>query len=170
MKKLILILGIMFLVSCTTQKSATNYFKKNDVQLAELCNERFPVPETERELIPGDTIVKEKIITLPGVDIPCPEPTAENPKPVVKCPPCQNKVTERTIRDTLKIKVRDTRELFIYQTELKKVNEKNSELQLQNETLKDDLRTAKNQRNNFMWILVCFGVGLALFVIFKIFK
>lgn len=174
MKPLISIIILVFLFGCASEEKlrskAKAFYKMHPEELAEFCNDEYPVPEIDREIIPGDTIVKEKVITVPGKEIECPEATPEKPIPTVKCPDCESKVIEKTIRDTVKVTVKDTREIFLYQTELKKVNESLENYRSENENIKQELRETKNTRNNMIWVLVLFGFGLLVFLGIKIFR
>lgn len=156
----------LLLTACVTEKKASKYFKVHDDKLAELCHERFPVADVE--IIPGEEIIKEVIREIPGEVIPCPEPTAENPRPVVKCPACREIIREIIRTDTIKVK--DTREVFIYQNELKASSEKNEALLAENSKIKELLNLCDKRKSNLMWIIILISVGVAGFVSFKIFK
>lgn len=167
MKKLILFLfTATLLASCATEakqrKKAKAFYLTHPTELAELCMEEFPIPEVDREIIPGDTIYKERIKIVPGEEIECPDPTLENPKPKVKCPDCESKIIEKTIRDTLKVTVKDTREIKI-------LTESNIILKQENEKLKENLSKTKNARNNLIWIVIFFIAGLGVFLGIKLF-
>lgn len=166
MKKTILIMLTLLLTACVTEKKATKYFKVHDDKLAELCHERFPVSDVE--FIPGEEIIKEVVRQIPGEVIPCPEPTTENPRPVVKCPACEEIIREIHRTDTIKVK--DTREIFIYQNELKASNQKNEFLQDENLKLKEQLHRSDKLKSNLMWIIILLCVSTAGYVGFKIFK
>lgn len=106
----------------------------NKGELAILCDDEFPfVPK----YIEGETIIVRD--TIPGVpiEIPCPEPTAENPKPSVKCPPCDKIKETHTRIDTVEVesgrktKALETKlrkaedELIATKTKLEAANQKN---------------------------------------------
>lgn len=170
MKTILTIACALLFTGCVTEqklkKSATEYFQTHQVELAKLCDQEFPIPEIQ--YIPGDTIVRYQSIIHPGVYIPCPEPTEENPKPVVKCP--ESKSETKYIYRTDTVKIADSRQIFIYQNELKAVNQRNEALAMENNILKDDNREAKNARNNWMWAFIVLAVINCAFIAFKIFK
>lgn len=114
---IILIILIAF-SSCTTQKKATNWMLNNKGELAILCDDEFPfVPK----YIEGETIIVRD--TIPGVpvEIPCPEPTPENPKPSVKCPPCDQVKETHTRIDT--VEVESGRKTKALETKLRKAED-----------------------------------------------
>lgn len=141
------------------ESNAEIFYRSNPAKLAELCHDEFPVSEIQ--YIPGDTIVKYHSIVHPGVVIPCPNPTPENPKPSVQCPDCIEKIKEVFRTDTVKVK--DTQQIYLYQTELKKVNEENDSM----ESKINDLETG---RNNWRWAFIVLAIAAGLFVVFKIIK
>src|SRR5690606_13855933 len=119
---------IAFCLSCNAEKKlakkekqAKEFYQIHPELLAEFCDDEFPIPEVQ--YIPGDTIIKTVTKEIPGKEIECPKPTAENPKPTVKCPICQNLTTYVYKTDT--VKIIDSRQVFLVQGELKKVNEIN---------------------------------------------
>lgn len=58
----------------------------NKGELAILCDDEFPSDTIK--IIPGLPVIKtDTIFSKTQIEIPCPEPTPENPKPSVKCPP-----------------------------------------------------------------------------------
>lgn len=160
MKKIIAILLIASLFSCATRKErAFNYYQKNKGELAQLCNDEFPFKE---EYIPGIPEVKtDTIYSSTVLEIPCPEPTPENPRPSVKCPPQKTIVQETVIRDT--IKVESTRHLKALNFEIA--------------TLKEDLATctdslAKSEKQNSTlrsWLTIL-GIIIGIYFLSKISK
>lgn len=105
---------------------------QNKPVLAELCSDVFPVEISE--IIKGDTVRIVDVEIIPGVDIVCPEPTPENPKPSVKCPDCERETITLTVHDT--IKVRDTAKEFFLNSEVEKSRSKINELSEKNDHLK----------------------------------
>lgn len=87
-----LLIGMLFLSSCMTQKRAVRYFQDHAFAAASYCSTAFPIKDStvylpgRQVVLPGDTIL------IPGQTVPCPPPPA---KQVVHCP------DSRLITDTL---------------------------------------------------------------------
>lgn len=170
MKAITLILSALLLIGCATQqkkedkrrKQAKEFFLINPKELAEICNETFPI--LDFEYLPGNYI--ETIDTIVNyVQIECPEPTLENPTPKVNCPESKTIFKEKVRIDTVKIV--DTRTIYLRNEEIKTQKELISK---QDELIKI-LEKEKNSENKskirYMWIS---GVLLGLILIYVAFK
>lgn len=160
---------LMLIFSCNAEKQlakkekqAKEFYQTHPTELAELCIEEFPTPDVI--YIPGDTIVEYKSIIHPGVYLPCPDPTPENPNPTVKCPDCKETVKYITKTDTIRFK--DLKDVQLYNGCRNEVKALGGEI---NE-LKDNINDLEKSRNNWMWIAICLGVAIIIFVLVKIFK
>lgn len=151
MKHLILVLGLFFIVGCVSQqKKAHQYFDSNRGELAEKCQDEFP--NDTIKIIQGVEVIKYDTISIPGVEIECPEPTPDNPKPKVKCPDC-DKITiikERT--DT--VVVRDNQEITALKYKISKQQENINDLEKENILIKDKLDVCNKKKKNYFWILL----------------
>lgn len=164
MKNLLLFFFVLMLFSCATrQEKSYNYYQKNKGELAQLCNDEFPFRE---EYIPGipevktDTVYSKKV-----VEIPCPEPTPENPKPTVKCPPEKTIIKEIYIRDT--IKVESSRKTKALEFEIQKLKK---ELQKKEEAIQKQNKQISKYKNfkTIGWTLSLLLLGIGLVI--RIFK
>ena len=151
---LILITVLLMTFACGSQKDkAYNYYQKNKGELAELCETEFPSKDIE--YIEGETKVKtDTIYSETQIEIPCPEPTDENPRPSVKCPP--EKIIEREIFRTDTIRVEHTQRIRALQSIIKKSEDDREELE-------KELSTLKKWRT----YLIAFVIALILFAILR---
>lgn len=102
MKPIFFIITVFFLFGCASkQERAGKFLNNNPEYFAQLCALNFPVQE---KLVPGKTIVDTLKITLPGVEIPCPEYIDQNgqlQKPKAKCPDVETKYITKFQTDTI---------------------------------------------------------------------
>lgn len=170
MKVITLILSVLLLIGCATQqkkedkqrKQAKEFFLINPKELAELCNETFPILDVE--YLPGTYIEKTDTV-INYVQIECPTPTIENPTPKVNCPETKTIFKEKLRIDT--IKIADTRTLYLLNEEIKTQKELISK---QDELIKilEKEKTSENKSKvRYMWIS---GVLLGLILIYVAFK
>lgn len=172
--RILIFIMVLALTSCASvqkkqekkEAKAKSFYLLNPEKLAELCDSEFPIPDIQ--YIPGDTIVKVVTKEIPGVEIVCPEPTPENPTPKVICPVCLEKT--KTVYKTDTVRIKDTREVFLVQEELKRVNIKNESQSDLINSQKDEIRDLQNGRNNWRWMFIILAVAAGLFFGFKIFK
>jgi len=152
---LILIVVVMMTLSCASKKDKAHaYFSQNKGELAEFCELEFPSKEVE--YIEGDTIViNDTIVSETQIEIPCPDPTPENPKPTVKCPEEKIIIRESVRVDT--VRVENTQKIRALQS-------RNSRLEKQNEDLSDSVSALQKWR---LWLLI---IALALGVVLIIKK
>lgn len=166
MKTIFSIACALIVFGCASEqklkKKATEYFQTHPTELAELCIEEFPTPDVI--YIPGDTIVEYKSIIHPGVYLPCPDPTPENPNPTVKCPDCKEIIKVITKTDTIRFK--DLKDVQLYNGCRNDVDVLNGQIN----DFKDDINDLEKSRNSWMWIAICLGVAVIIFVLVKIFK
>lgn len=162
-KVIVLFIGILIITGCATrQEKSYNYYQKNKGELAQLCNDEFPFKE---EYIPGiPEVIRDTVYSLSEIEIPCPEPTPQNPKPSVKCPPQKTIVEKVFIRDTIKVESsRKTKALeFEIQNLKNEINRKNKFLEKQ----KKQIGQYKTIRTIGWILLLLIGAGIIL----KIFK
>lgn len=146
----IFIVLILMTLSCASKKDKAHaYFSQNKGELAEFCELEFPSKEVE--YIEGDTIViNDTIVSETQIEIPCPDPTPENPKPTVKCPEEKIIVRESVRVDT--VRVENTQKIRALQS-------RNSRLEKQNEDLSDSVSVLQKWR---LWLLI---IALALGVV-----
>lgn len=102
MKPFFFIIILFFLFGCASKKErAEKFLNQNPEYFAQLCAINFPVKE---EFIKGDPIHDTIEITVPGVEIPCPEYIDQNgqkQQPKVKCPDSTIKTIKTTITNTI---------------------------------------------------------------------
>ena len=150
MRSIVLMIGIFFIVGCVSQqKKAHQYFDSNRGELAEKCQDEFP--NDTIKIIQGVEVIKYDTISIPGVEIECPEPTPDNPKPKVKCPDC-DKITiikERT--DT--VVVRDNQEITALKYKLTNANNELTEI-------KAEYAIIAKRNKKLSWVLIILLVGL----------
>lgn len=171
MNKLIILFAIIFFASCQSKalqeekkrQEANEFFAINKPELAELCKKEFPNLITQ--YIKGEPIITIEKEYIEGETIECPEPTKETPKPSVKCPPCESKT--KTIYKTDTIKITDTRDLYLKESENQSLKKSNESLFSDNQRLISELNKENKQKIKFMWL---FGSLLGLVLIYFAFK
>lgn len=100
---ILLTLGLSFvLFSCASkQERAQKYLNQNPEYFAQLCAINFPVKE---KLVPGKIIIDTVTVTIPGVEVPCPEYIDQNgqkQQPKAKCPDVDTKYITKFKTDTI---------------------------------------------------------------------
>lgn len=158
----VLIIGLGFtLFSCASkQERAQKYLNQNPEYFAQLCAINFPVKE---EFIKGDPIHDTIEISIPGVEIPCPEYVDQNgqkQQPKVKCPDSTIKTIKTTITNTI------TRENTANVIRLKT---ENSVLEAKNKSLLSDKAELNSVIKKWQIIaaVVSFLLICATYIIFK---
>lgn len=158
----LVILFILFLfalmTSCTTARKVEKWNAKNPVKAAAYCAKTFP-PVEWVEVI-RDTLTDTTIAFYPEWVF---DTLYVGPDTVVmkaKCPP--SKTITRTIRDTIKTRVRDSAAVYALQGQLQAQGKEIAVLQ-------DNVIEAKEGRNKWrLWCLITWGI-LASIIAVKIF-
>lgn len=140
------------------KEKAATFMLQNKPVLAELCSEEFPVKETE--VIEGETIVVVEKEYIPGEIIPCPEPTSDNPKPSVQCPPCEKEYIKTYRVDT--IKVRDYAKEYTLENKVRTLTYDNEKVNKELNSTKDKLR--ETQATLYIILLFVLLVALAAYI------
>lgn len=159
---ILLTLGLSFaLFSCASkQERAQKYLNQNPDYFAQLCAINFPVKE---EFIKGDPIHDTIEITIPGVEIPCPEYVDQNgqkQQPKVKCPDSKIKTIKTTITNT--ITRENTANVIRLKTENSKLAAEKQSLLSDNDELKSALKKWKIIAAVVSFLFLC-----SIYLIFK---
>lgn len=154
MGRLITFVSIVLLMSCASQKKKANqYFDSNRGELAEKCQKEFP--NDTIKIIKGETKTITDTITIQGVIIPCPEPTTENPKPVVKCPDSKTITITKERTDT--ILITDMQKIKSLEHNLKEAINKYQEQEKK-------LNNCNSKKDTYLWIIIILGLAVILYI------
>lgn len=130
---------MLFLFGCASKQERTEKFlKQNPEYFAQMCAINFPITE---KVIQGKTIVDTLKITIPGVEIPCPEYIDQNgqkQQPKVKCPDAETKYINKFKTDT--IYRENTANVIRLKTENSQLVNQNKSLFSENKELKATIR------------------------------
>ncbi|HLV52172.1 MAG TPA: hypothetical protein VKY44_09485 [Flavobacterium sp.] len=147
------IITIVFLFGCASkQERAEKFLNENPSYFAQLCAINFPITE---KIVPGKPVIDTVTVTLPGVEIPCPEYTDENgqkQQPKIKCPDAETKYITKFKTDT--IYKENTANVIRLQTD-------NLVLKQQNKDLED--KKSNLNKMILMWKLIATGIALLFF-------
>jgi hypothetical protein len=155
MRQLFYVFALFLISGCASRKDKANqYFDGHKGELAEKCQEEFPIDTIK--IITGETKVVIDTLLIPGVEIPCPETTINKPKPTVKCPPNKTVTITKERMDTLIIV--DTQKTKTLEFKLKTAEEEIYELLLKSDKLGQDLKSARKTKNSFLWALIALSV------------
>lgn len=152
---------LFFLCSCSTYKKKLEKTKKflneNQVELAKLCTEKFPVVE---RTVKGKTdTIQGQTVYLESEKIPCPDgTTVTTPRKQVTCPPS----TERV--DTLFVP--DKAKEFVLLDEIKSLQDALTVYEVKLREKEKELTEAKKTAKNRLFIIIglgaLFGLGAVL--------
>lgn len=164
MRLLVILFCSTLLMSCGASyklKKFKEYAYKNENSkvVAETCNILFPCKVTETEI---KEVITERVDTIKGDSIPCPEATLNDPRPYVKCPDVKCTSTHTHTHEVQKVE--DTRRLEILQRdfdEFKKNSEEKYNTLLKDyenvlnqlKTCKIEKETIKKKANKRGWII-----------------
>jgi len=161
MKPIFFIISLFFLFGCASKKERTEKFlNSNPEYFAQLCAMNFPV---QKKIVPGKTIIDTLKITLPGVEIPCPEyidQKGQLQQKKVKCPDVDTKYITKFKTDTIYIE--NTANVIRLKTE-------NSKLQSEKQMLTDENSELKSALKKWQIIaaVVFFLFLSSIYIIFK---
>lgn len=166
----LILLSVVLLASCVTEKKAVNYMRTHPEKLAEMCANTFP-PKIEyrpgKPIYKTDSIIEIRIDTV-KVTVDCPDGT----KVDADCPP--NKTITKTIRDS--VMVTDTLEVISTQM-VAKLADMEYKLSASKTDLgdmikdRDKYKEKSSEKGKWNWILggvLTLLVGIKLVRFFKV--
>lgn len=166
------LLILLILAGCQNQatktakekKIANDYFAKNRDELALKCKTEFPNLITE--YVKGNETIKVDTIYQQGEIIECPEPTEQNPKPVIKCPDTKSVIKYVDRIDTLK--VADTREIYLRDTKINEQSELLKELGIKLSETELKLLKEQDTKKKFKNLSIILAILLSIGILAKI--
>lgn len=117
MKRILGVIVMVTLFSCSSEKRFVELFDKHPIKAAELCAENYP---PILKYIKGDTIVNEYTIYRETDSVPCPEAKDEKGNaitPKVKCP--DTEIIHKIITTVDTIQVLDSATVTAFQNAIK---------------------------------------------------
>lgn len=155
MRKLLILSLMVILFSCTTQRKADKFYRKNPILLAQKCAETFPVIP---KYIKGKDSIIYDTTTVTGDSIPCPPQTGAKVVKV-KCPD-QKTITNTIFRVDTLIKL-DSARLKLCELRL-------AEASINYHKEKEKLSQARDKIKTLTMWCVILGAGLALGGVLKL--
>jgi hypothetical protein len=155
---LLFILLLVFLTSCTTARKVANWNQKHPVKAAAYCATHFPPIEWTE--VRTDTLIDTITTSYPVWVFDTLYVEGDTVVMKAKCPP--SKTITRTIRDTIKTRVRDSALVKSIGGELLQAN-------YDKQVLSSQLIEAKEGRSKWrLWCLITWGI-LAAIIAVKLF-
>lgn len=114
-RHLLLLLTALSLASCVGPGAVGKFLREEPLEAEPLVKHYLDENESvaaayfarhykpQVRLIPGHFVERTDTVRTPGVVLPCPPPTPENPRPSVQCPDQETITRERSKTDTLEV-------------------------------------------------------------------
>lgn len=172
--RLTLLLVLLLLCSCVTQRGAERYFDDNPEELAAYVDENealtqrhgaayaarhFSVKPTPPALAPTATIQPGRLAPWPLLER---SPAARHYSPRAECPKCDGTHTTKTVY------LQDTTNLNALGTELRQVRTTNKGLTQQLERTEKERDYWQDMNRKKFWTLIAMAIFALLFILFRV--